>query len=211
MALNYTINAQIIDIRSDTPQKEDKFLIDTNAWYWYSYQNLKTSLVKNLPNEDQPRRYQIENYPEYITKADNNNSSLFYSGVSLAELAHNIESTERKIFSYSIRSKEYRHNYPAERAKVITEVNSAWNELKLAAQQVDICIDQVSTNAMLSSFKTHLVDGYDLILLQSMRKHGINQILTDDGDFATVPDIQVFTSNNTVIKAAKQQGKFLIR
>jgi predicted nucleic acid-binding protein len=198
MALNYTINAQIIDIRSDTPQKEDKFLIDTNAWYWYSYQNLKTSLVKNLPNEDQPRRYQIENYPEY-------------SGVSLAELAHNIESTERKIFSYSIRSKEYRHNYPAERAKVITEVNSAWNELKLAAQQVDICIDQVSTNAMLSSFKTHLVDGYDLILLQSMRKHGINQILTDDGDFATVPDIQVFTSNNTVIKAAKQQGKFLIR
>lgn len=35
--------------------------------------------------------------------------------------------------------------------------------------------------------------------------------ITDDGDFATVPGIQVFTANRNVIIAARSQGKMLTR
>jgi hypothetical protein len=36
-------------------------------------------------------------------------------------------------------------------------------------------------------------------------------VITDDGDFATVPDIQVFAANRNVVNAARTQGKLLKR
>jgi hypothetical protein len=41
--------------------------------------------------------------------------------------------------------------------------------------------------------------------------HGVLQLITDDGDFATVPGIQVFTANRNVINAARSQGKLQTR
>jgi hypothetical protein len=37
------------------------------------------------------------------------------------------------------------------------------------------------------------------------------KVITDDMDYATVPDIQLFTGNNRVIQAAITQGKLLQR
>jgi hypothetical protein len=39
----------------------------------------------------------------------------------------------------------------------------------------------------------------------------ITQIITDDGDFVTVPEIILFTANNNVVRAAKAQCKLLTR
>jgi hypothetical protein len=44
-----------------------------------------------------------------------------------------------------------------------------------------------------------------------MDKAGVTQIITDDGDYVTVPGIKVFTANSGAIAAAKSQGKLLIR
>jgi hypothetical protein len=44
-----------------------------------------------------------------------------------------------------------------------------------------------------------------------MKAHGIEQVITDDSDYATVPGIRVFTANSNVIKAARNQGKLLKR
>ncbi|WP_269086254.1 hypothetical protein [Trichormus sp. NMC-1] len=44
-----------------------------------------------------------------------------------------------------------------------------------------------------------------------MRQESINKIITDDGDFVTVPDIQVFTANPRAIAAANNQGKLITR
>lgn len=33
MPKNYIVQANVIDITSDTPQKGDIFLVDTNVWY----------------------------------------------------------------------------------------------------------------------------------------------------------------------------------
>jgi predicted nucleic acid-binding protein len=201
MPVNYTVQAEVVDIRSDAPKNNDIFLVDTNAWYWYTYTNASIS----------SRYYQITEYPSYIAKAIYANSWLSYCGLSLAELAHNIEQTEREIFSSTLKSKEYRHNFPTERSKVVAEVQVAWSQVISSAVCTDVLVSEETSNAALTRFQTQLLDGYDLLILEAMDKAGVTQIITDDGDFVTVPGIKVFTANSGAIAAAKSKGKLLVR
>ncbi|MEA5504864.1 hypothetical protein VB735_17470 [Halotia wernerae UHCC 0503] len=168
MPVNYTVQAEVVDIRSDAPKNDDIFLVDTNAWYWYTYTNASIS----------SRFYQITEYPSYIAKAISANSLLLYCGLSLAELAHNIEQTEREIFSSTLKSKEYRHNFPTERAKVVAEVQAAWSQVISSAVCTDVLVSEETSNAALTRFQTQLLDGYDLLILEAMDKAGVTQIIT---------------------------------
>ncbi|MBW4627469.1 MAG: hypothetical protein KME49_18690 [Brasilonema octagenarum HA4186-MV1] len=201
MPVNYTVQAEVVDIRSDAPKNDDIFLVDTNAWYWYTYTNASIS----------SRPYQITEYPSYIAKAISANSLLLYCGLSLAELAHNIEQTQREIFSSTLKSKEYRHNFPTERAKVVAEVQAAWSQVISSSVCTDVLVSEETSNAALTRFQTQLLDGYDLLILDAMDKAGVTKIITDDGDYVTVPGIKVFTANSGAIAAAKSQGKLFIR
>jgi len=208
MAVNYTVQAEVVDIQSDTPKQDDIFLVDTNVWYWLTYTKASTSA----------QAYQITTYPAYIARALSAQGLLLYCGLSLAELAHNIEKTEREIFCATItaqitakESKKYRHNYPDQRAKVVAEVQTAWSTVISMAVSTDITVDEITTNASLDRFQTQLLDGYDLLILEAMDKAGTVRVITDDGDYATVPGIQVFTANYNVITAARNQGKLLTR
>ncbi len=111
MSINYTIQAEVVNIRSDSPKPEDTFLVDTNVWYWLLYSR---ALEANIP----PHPYQINYYPSYITRCLSVKSLLCYSGLSLAELAHLTEKAELEIFnrriSGGVKPKEYRHNYSVE-------------------------------------------------------------------------------------------------
>lgn len=79
------------------------------------------------------------------------------------------------------------------------------------ADPLTVLIDAPTTSAALNRIQTEKVDGYDLFILESMKNHGVVQVITDDGDFSTVPDIQVFTANRNVIRAARDQGKLVSR
>jgi hypothetical protein len=100
MPINYNVQAEVIDLRFDTPQDDDMFLVDTKVWYWLTYTQASTYAVP----------YQ-----------------------------------------------------------------------------------------------------YDLMILEAMDKAGINQVITDDGDYVTVPRIKVFTANQNAIAAARSQGKLITR
>lgn len=195
------VQAEVVDIQSDNPKADDIFLVDTNAWYWHTYTNASIS----------SRFYQITEYPSYIAKAISANSLLLYSGLSLAELAYNIEKAEREIFGSTLNPKEYRHHYPTERAKVVTEVQSAWSQVTSTAVCTDVLVNEETSEAALTRFQTQLLDGYDLLIVEAMDKENIAQIITDDGDYVTVPGIKVFTANNGAIAAARNQGKLLVR
>lgn len=201
MAVNYIVQAEVVNIQSDQPKKDDIFLVDTNVWYWLTYTKASTSA----------NYYQITDYPTYIAKALAAQSLLLYCGLSLSELAHNIEQTEKQIFSSTLKPKEYRHNYPAERANVVAEIQAAWSQVTSIAVSTDITVDEAITNNALTRFSTQPLDGYDLLILEAMDKAGILQIITDDGDYVTVPGIRVFTANRNVLTAAGNQSKLLIR
>jgi len=208
MAINYTVQATVIDITVDAPKAGDVFLVDTNVWFWMTYPNATSSVPA-----------QLSVYPGYLNKALAADSKIHHSGLSFAELAHLIEKTEREIYERTtgaigtIKTKEYRHNLVAERSRVVSEIQAAWGQVtSLAlAGPLTVTIDSPTTDAALTRCQAERVDGYDLFILESMKNHSVVQVITDDGDFATVSGIQVFTANRNVINAARSQGKLLRR
>ncbi len=207
MAINYTVQAEVVDISADAPRAEDVFLVDTNVWYWLTYSRASQSARP-------PAYYQTSNYPNYTNAALGAGARIFQSGLSLAELTHLIEKAEREIYEATngqIGTKEYRHNLPAERAQVFAEVQAACGLVTTLAEPLTVTIDSPTATSALNRLQTEKVDGYDLFILESMRSHGVVQVITDDGDFATVPGIQVFTANRNVIQAARAQGRLITR
>ncbi len=206
-AVNYVIASDIIDIRVDTPKPEDVFLVDSNVWYWMTY--TKASLSNQLHTL---RR--VKDYSAFVNNAIAVSAKLYRCALSLSELAHTIEKSERKIFEKTfgqIRPKEYRHNHPKERLNVVNEVQAAWGQVKTLASSLDVAINDAITDTVLARFEKECVDGYDLFFLDAMSKEKVIQIITDDGDFSTVSGIKVFTANKNVIIAAQEQGKLIAR
>ncbi|MBF0553257.1 MAG: PIN domain-containing protein [Nitrospirae bacterium] len=207
MPINYTIHANIVDINADTPKLDDLFLVDTNVWFWMTYSKVTSNAPKQWPY-----------YPAYLNKALATGSSVRHVGLSLAELAHIIERTEREIYNkthkkkYSDKeAKAYRHNLAAERTRVAAEIKTAWLQVENLAIPLNQTIDAVTVTSALNRIQTENVDGYDLFILESMKAHGVIKVITDDGDFATVSGIEVFTANRNVINAASAQGKVIVR
>ncbi|MDQ0290315.1 PIN domain-containing protein [Oligosphaera ethanolica] len=207
MSVHYTIQADVFDIGQASPRESDCFLVDSNVLLWMTYSKLR--------DVEDPKRVQIMNrYADFVNGTGTSNSKVCYCGLSLAELAHIIEKTEREIYVASagaVGAKEYRQNFAAEREQVISEIEAAWAQVTSLGELLPVTIDSVTTAAALNRLQTERVDGYDLFILESMRNHGVVQVITDDGDFATVPGIQVFTANNNVIKTAHAQGRLISR
>lgn len=209
MVVNLNIQAEIVNIITDTPRQDDIFFVDTNIWFWQTYTNARSS----------GQRYNPSDYIQYIQQALVNGATLTYSGLILAELAHVIEQAEYKIYiqsrgldKNSLPLKEYRHNYPNERLNVVAEVQLSWSQVKTLAIPVELTVDDTTTDAALKRFQNQAVDGYDLLLLESIIKAeaGKVKIITHDMDYAVVPDIQVFTRNNHVIQSANRQQKLVM-
>lgn len=207
MSVNYVIAADVIDIRVDSPKPEDVFLVDSNVWYWMTY--TRASLVMEPWTKSR-----VRDYPAFVNKAIATSAELYRCALSFSEIAHIIEKSEREIFektSGPIRTKEYRHNHPTERLNVVSEVKAAWGQVKTMASSLDVTINDSVTGAALARFEKECVGGYDLFVLEAMSSEKVIQIITDDGDFATVCGIRVFTANKNVITAAQQQGKLITR
>jgi len=207
MTVNYVIAADVIDIKVDLPKSGDVFLVDSNVWYWMTY--TKASIVMKPWAQSR-----LRDYPSFVNKAISTGAKLYRCALSFSELAHIIEKTEREIFektSGRIDTKEYRHNHPKERLNVVSEVKAAWGQVKTMASSLDVTINDAVTDATLARFEKECVDGYDLFFLEAMSSEKVIQIITDDGGFATVSGIKVFTANQNVITTAQKQGKFVTR
>lgn len=207
MSVQYAVEAEVVDIRSDRPRATDVFLVDSNVWFWMTY--AVASQGTQGPAAPPPAAYYT-----YFKRALTAKAKFYYCGLSMAELAHQIEKVEYDLFvasNQAVTAKQYRHNFPTERAHVVNEVQSAWAAVRQIAAPLVVTIDDPTTNSALSRLSSQQLDGYDLFMIEAMTTAGIRQILTDDGDFCTVPGIQVFTANRRVIDAARAQGKLLTR
>jgi hypothetical protein len=206
------VQAQVVDITADRPQPTDRFLIDTNAWYWLAYS--RSQLTTRRPQD-----YQIRDYPGYIRAALGAQSALYWSGLSMAELSTLIERSEYDIFcrTHQRRSaqfplKQYRHGQPQERAQqVIPEITAAWDLVETFGVCLESLVDQTAVTQAMADFSTQSVDGYDSLIIHSARLANIDQVITDDVDFVTVPNMTVFTANPKALSAAEAQNKLWTR
>ena len=205
MPINYIIQADVIDIQNDAPRSNDIFFVDTNVWYWTTYTRASMSTQK-------PSSYQINKYPQYLEKALQINGQVLRWGLTFVELAHRIELTEYEIMKgTNYNSKECRHNEPTLRKRVVNEVDTAWSQVIGMSSAIGLTIDDPKTDSALKCFKQNPIGGYDLFILEAMKENKVVQIITDDGDFACIPKIQVFTANKNVINSAQSMGKLIKR
>jgi hypothetical protein len=203
VAVRYAVEAEVIDIQSDRPRAADAMLVDSNVWFWMTYSG------PGIGND-----WRARGYSSYLRSARRAKAKVYRCGLSVAELAHLIEDIAYEIFQQTHageRKKEFRNNYPAERAGIITDVQNAWRIVKSLATPLELVIDEPTTTAALGRLSTELLDGYDLFMAEAIAAAGVTQVLTDDGDFCTVHGIQVFTANRHVLEAARAQGKLRTR
>lgn len=207
MAVDYTVQAEVIDLTSDSPAPSDSFLVDTNVWLNMVYSPLSQNTPAHLLQRFQP-------YSNYIKQARSEKSRLLRCGLSLAEMAHQIEAAEKTFYNdfvQDIQAKEYRHNDSDERDRVVGEIRNSWHQVKMMSEPIEVLIDDVTTESALGSLAKWPLDGHDTFFIEAMMKNSICQIITDDGDFATVSGIQVFTANTNVINTARRQKKLCER
>lgn len=200
MAFNGTILSNVYDIATYIPTEKDNFFVDTNVWFWLTYS-------KGLPSG----RPFLQQYNQFIGKALGNNATLYHSGLSLAELAHIIEKSEReihqKVVKKTIQTKDFRQLYSAERQAAIKEIETSWLQVESLAQQVKIDVCEELTTECMKVMPSNTLDGYDLMIHESMKSSGVLNIITDDGDYTSVDGINVYTNNKNVLAAAVAQNK----
>ena len=225
MAMTLNVQADVVDIDSDTPQPSDIFLVDTNVWLWqtysrYSVPNLAQSDLSLSSSQQYLRRLQgkIAKYLTYIKQASITGAILVYSELMLSELAHVIETTEFKIYQSrnnlaQLSLKEYRNNFPNERSDVVDEVQSVWRQVEQFAVPANLMVNNQVAQSALTRLETQSLDGYDLFIIEAINRAGAGQvrIITDDQDYVTVNNIQVFTANGNAISNARRLNKLLVR
>lgn len=203
MVANIAIRADVVDISKDTPKKNENFLVDTNVWYWMTYSKASMHTLAAA--------YQISSYPKYTLSALNAGAKLSYTGLSILELTHVIERSEFNLFGGISTAKEFRHNDVANRINVCSEIKSSFSQVKAIGDYFEIDLGITSLSDSIDKFNTFQVDGYDCMIADHMLKNGIANIVTDDGDFASVAGITVFTANRNIIQRAHQAGRLVVR
>lgn len=201
-------NIAVIDIRKDQPSEDDLFLIDTNVFLWLTYSRL--SLL-----EHKYKQYQLDSYPLYLEKALECGSHLRYSRLSFGEISHVIERCEHEIYcidnASDIYLKKFRATLPNERSNVVREIKNSFEFIKDISNGINENLDESIIESLEKDLDDSHLDGTDSFLINFAKRNGINKVISDDGDFSTIEDIYLYTSNLRVINEAKRQGKLLVR
>ncbi|MBR1865553.1 MAG: hypothetical protein IJ801_03510 [Lachnospiraceae bacterium] len=189
--------ANIIDIRSidvadiDT---NETFAIDTNALVWTHYSKASDSRLNKHP-------YQVVEYPNFINKLLQNGNMIVTTILNITELCGVVERNEYKIYKavnhlnpFSI--KDYRKlaaarsAYKKEIDTMIMEIESVYDnhveEVALNEQVIDRYKKDICSNHC---------DIFDYAVIEYLKQKGIKNYISDDKDFASVDEINLFTTS----------------
>ena len=207
MAPAYTVRARVIDIRTDTPRPTDRVLVDTNVWAW------EYSLGSQVTPSGAPV-VQVAEYRPYLKAMRSNGATRCRVVTALAELAHVIEQNELAHYAAGVGSlslKEYRHNGPSERSRIVALIQRAWGLVERDSVLLPLTLDDALAASAAVRLGAAPVDGYDLFLLEAMHAANVTQLLSDDGDFCCLGGVELLTANPRVLSAARTQGRLAVR
>lgn len=189
--------ANIIDIRNvkkeDIPQDE-VFAVDTNALIWTHYSKASSPHINKHP-------YQVIEYPNFISKLMSNGNKIVTTTLNITELCNVAEHNEYRIYKAinkksSLSFKDFR-KIQTERINYKNEIDTMIMEIK-AAYDNQIEIINVSAE-IIENYRKELCqnscDVFDFIAIEHLKKLGIHNYITDDKDFATVSDINLYTTS----------------
>lgn len=207
MAVNYKVAADIHDINFDKPQPSDVFIVDANVWYWMTYS--RASLRINTPAP-----YQTRLYPEYINQALAVGAKIYRSAHALVELTSIVEVAEAEIYrkqtnlqTFSV--KEFRHSSASVVKVYKDEISSIWAQIKTMGSDLEQTLNDDLCDRFCQEHALQTLDGYDILISVLAKSHGLTRIITDDGDFSTIPGLIIHTANARVLSAAQRRGRMI--
>ncbi len=189
--------AKIIDIRNikkeDIPQDE-VFAVDTNALVWTHYSKASSPHINKHP-------YQVIEYPNFISKLMSNGNKIVTTTLNITELCNVTEHNEYRIYKAinkisSLSFKDFR-KIQTERMNYKNEIDTMIMEIKAA---YDNQIEIINVNdEIIENYKNELCqnncDVFDFIAIEHLKKLGVHNYITDDKDFTTVSDINLYTTS----------------
>lgn len=178
------------------PDPQDKYFLDTNVWYWFTYCGSKVFSEKN-----QPAPYQLRYYPAFVEKIQDEGAKIYHCPLIYTELANVIEHTEYKEYldksQSEITKKQYRE-IKEEREKVIREINTAWRTINSMSECLELNLNKDTIQATHTYLASSQLDAYDAIFLHFMKSHDLKMLVSDDRDLASAQIEQLFTANKNI-------------
>ena len=177
------------------------FFLDTNVLYWYVYPRYGTT-KKGVEHQAKP-------YYDFVDSLVSAGNPLYTSVYNLSELLNVIEKNEYDIFDaahadlhYS--KKDFRRN-ATERSRVKRILTTTFNNATSICHVVGHDFTYELLKEFSDKFEEHRCDPFDYIILNHCIKTKNLNIVSDDDDFSTIPDINLFTANETTLNAASKK------
>lgn len=203
MAYTYEVQAKIIQASKYKPTGREHILLDTQILLWMYYPKFSSPML----GSERPAGYQLKTYPSLLKSLLQAKSALYYTGLSLPELFHQIERFECTLHSYETKTemkpKHFRHAVDDAMQRIVAEVRAIWETLHNVAHLIPVTLNERFLQDTMSQYGSAKVDGYDRFMLEVVRTAGIQLwILSDDGDMACIPEATVITENQSVLSEA---------
>lgn len=172
-------------------------LLLNNALIWTHYSKASSPHINKHP-------YQVIEYPNFISKLMSNGNKIVTTTLNITELCNVTEHNEYRIYKAinkisSLSFKDFR-KIQTERMHYKNEIDTMIMEIK-AAYDNQIEIINVS-DEIIENYKKELCqnncDVFDFIAIEHLKKLGIHNYITDDKDFTTVSDINLYTTSEVV-------------
>lgn len=192
--------ATVYDAGLMPPGRGDTLFVDTNVWV-----DLVHPAAHPGPGSDRSVWFGV--YSQVVASVRSGGGTLQYGALALNELGHVIERVEWKVSPVWKKAspKAFRRD-PAERARVLGLIRTAFRQVEAIAVEVPMAVDYGLTIAVVDRAvrEQHALDVYDMYFVEAARP--ADAVLTDDADFATVDGLALVTANPSVIAAARAEG-----
>ena len=181
---------KIVDITTyQSINNTRKYFIDTNALYWYTYPRFSNNLsAQALP------------YYNFIDSLVAANNPLITSIYNISELLNVIEKNEFDIYTHihpdaqHVSRKDFRR-MPSERSNLQKMMKTTLENVYAICDVVEFPFDSIHMYQFIETLTSHRCDVFDYMIIQNNIKEENTNIITDDGDFSTIPDITIYTAN----------------
>ena len=166
------------------------FALDTNILFWTHYSKASNPSLSIHP-------YQVTKYPNFVEALLENGNKLVTTIFNVTELMHVVENSEFKIYKATnntrIKKKAFR-NIEQEREKYKNEIETILLQINESYDgQIELIqLTESDINDFVSNIKNNSCDIFDYIVIEYLKSKGVKNFITDDRDFKTIDDINVY-------------------
>ncbi len=193
---------KVIDLTTYTSINNQKtFFLDTNVLYWYVYPRCGIQTDHRVKMQATP-------YYDFIDSLVAAGNPLYTSIYNITEMLHVIEKREYELYKalkpevqWSI--KDLRR-IPKEREQLKRNLSTAISNVQNICKILDFNFTCDILNQFIADLEQHHCDTFDYAILKNCIAEQKLNVISDDSDFTTMHQINLFTANATVLNSIKK-------